>query len=523
MDSLQDDLKSQPIVPPSSDNNLNSQTNVTQEIKPQETENLTVVNNTPSIIEPPFIKNPKNKNGLRKFLTGFFMFFLLALIAGTAYGTYAVAYEKIKLDKYPEIQNKISMVVMSIPFMPKTPKYLLAKSAYVHQSISKESFDVSIAVDSKDLVSALGLSGLDLQAKGAVDYSDPKDIKITVNGSVTKDFNFELIKLDKTLYFKINKLPQLLLTAVGLKAEEFDSLLGKWVSYDTTPLETEARKSIEDKEVDPLSKQFVDDELQKYLDDNVLSKMKVENSNEDGFDIYKITLTADAELIDHLGKKLDSENNKDKKSTMNVLGANTDKLSDIVKSLTWEIYIDKKDFYTRKIIVKADMEGDSFDTGGLLLGNSTGLPKNANAKIAFAAKFSDFGKDLKEVKPSDSLTWEQFLNLGSEIMQKKYSGFNNGNSSYLSANDAKRMADLQNIRTGLELYKVDFNKYPNSLDSLKPKYLANIPKDPSGVTYYYKVSTNEKSYDLCGNLEAPRANSLKACPNPNYNVWLKNP
>ncbi len=494
----------------------------TQTITPQASTNSPVLP-MQSVTEPTLVQNPPNKNGFKKFLIGFFILFLLLLITGTAYGAYAIAYEKIKLDKYPDIQNKISAVVMSIPFMPKTPKYLLVRSALVHQSVTRESFDVSVAVDSKDLMSALGMSGLDLQAKGAVDYSEPKNVKVVVNGSITKDFNFELIKLDKILYFKVNKLPQLLLTAAGFKSEEFNSLLSKWVSYDTTALETEARKSIEDKEVDPLSKQFVDDEFQKYLDDKVLSKMKVENANEDSFEVFKITLVADSELIDHLGKKLEAENNKMRKSNYNVLGASTDKLSDVVKSLSWEIYIDKKDFYTRKVVVKTDIEGDSIDTGSLMLGNTSDLSKNKTAKVAFAAKFSDFGKEITTVKPTDSITWEQFLNLGSEIMQKKYSGMGNASNAYLSARDSRRSADLQILRSSLELYRADTNKYPDSLELLKPDYISTIPKDPSGSSYYYQVSANGKSYDLCGNLESPKSNSLKACPNSNYNTGFSNP
>jgi hypothetical protein len=216
-------------------------------------------------------------------------------------------------------------------------------------------------------------------------------------------------------------LPQVLLTAIGFKSSDFETLLEKWVAYDTTPLDTEARRTIEDKEVDPLSKEYVDEELLKYLDDAVLEKMKVENANEDGFEVYKITLVADSDLIDHLGKKLETEESGNKNgASLKTLGASSEKLSDSVKSLSWQINIDKKDYYTRKIVVISDLEIDGLEDASLYLGNSSSIPQNSKAKIAFAAKFGGFGKVIDAKIPDSSLSSQEFLDTLSEIFNKKY-------------------------------------------------------------------------------------------------------
>ncbi len=369
---------------------------------------------TPTVTSP---EKPKSRKKL--FLILLLIFFFLLLI-GAGGLTYAVAYEKIKLTKYPEIQKKVSVLVQSIPFMPKTPKFLLAKSALAHQEVTKQSFDVSIAVDSADLASSIGLTTIDAKVAGAVDYSDPKNVIFFVDASVTKDFNFELKKKDKFLYFKINKLPAFLLAFLGLKTETFSPILEKWVSYDTTPLDTEARRSIQDQEVDPLSQEFLDENFSKYIDEEVLGEMVLEKVTEEGMDMYKITLEADPSLIDHLGSKLEAERSKKSGASLQAQQDKT-KLSDMVKKLKWEIFIDKNSYYMRKLVVVANLEVDkSSSLGSPFLGTSSSLSDKSKATFAFAIKSGKFGEDVVVEVPDSSMTFEEFTNLISEIVAKAY-------------------------------------------------------------------------------------------------------
>lgn len=80
-----------------------------------------------------------------------------------------------------------------------------------------------------------------------------------------------------------------------------------------------------------------------------------------------------------------------------------------------------------------------------------------------------------------------------------------------SSRDARRKADLEMIRSGLEIYKSDCNKYPASLGtsllgnpppvacSASNTYIALVPKDPLGTSYSY--SSNTLIYTLCATLE----------------------
>lgn len=82
-----------------------------------------------------------------------------------------------------------------------------------------------------------------------------------------------------------------------------------------------------------------------------------------------------------------------------------------------------------------------------------------------------------------------------------------------SARDAKRKADLEEIRTALELYRADCGHYPNANANQVPNpltgtgscsgntYMQEVPEDPvSGNIYRYNRSSNT-SYTLCAFLE----------------------
>ncbi len=89
-----------------------------------------------------------------------------------------------------------------------------------------------------------------------------------------------------------------------------------------------------------------------------------------------------------------------------------------------------------------------------------------------------------------------------------------------SARDTKRKTDLEGIKSALEIYKADCNRYPPSSGSgsfsfggtlvgdgthcpLTNVYLQSVPQDPlPGRTYsYVAVGNPARSYILCASLE----------------------
>lgn len=79
--------------------------------------------------------------------------------------------------------------------------------------------------------------------------------------------------------------------------------------------------------------------------------------------------------------------------------------------------------------------------------------------------------------------------------------------------DARRKADLEQIRSALEVYRSDCNSYPGSvsfggaLSATCPTastYLGSVPNDPLNPTmrYYYGPGTGNRTYELCAKLES---------------------
>lgn len=103
------------------------------------------------------------------------------------------------------------------------------------------------------------------------------------------------------------------------------------------------------------------------------------------------------------------------------------------------------------------------------------------------------------------------------------------------ANDAKRLSDIRQIQTALELHYTDNNKYPSPLDKATvgtgdfaclnsqgfgasgcaSAYMPSVPKDPGSGMYRYS-SVDGSTYTLTAALEAGgggfKAGEVKATP-----------
>ena len=112
-----------------------------------------------------------------------------------------------------------------------------------------------------------------------------------------------------------------------------------------------------------------------------------------------------------------------------------------------------------------------------------------------------------------------------------------------SARDARRKADLETLRTGLELYRSDCKYYPPSVTagaalagdgsstacSSSNKYIQKVPADPANPnrTYRYTRLTNF-TYEICAALETGTgsiscSSSCSTISGVNCNYKVNNP
>lgn len=73
------------------------------------------------------------------------------------------------------------------------------------------------------------------------------------------------------------------------------------------------------------------------------------------------------------------------------------------------------------------------------------------------------------------------------------------NGARKGGRDARRLADLAQMQTALELYYSDNNAYPAATSSLAPSYIASVPTDPgSGSAAYAYVKSASSNYYCIG-------------------------
>ncbi len=78
-------------------------------------------------------------------------------------------------------------------------------------------------------------------------------------------------------------------------------------------------------------------------------------------------------------------------------------------------------------------------------------------------------------------------------------------SARAKGRDARRIADLRSIQTGLELYFSKNGKYPDTLTTLTAAGIGvtKVPKDPTTVSdYFFAVNSGKDGYVLGATLEA---------------------
>lgn len=111
-------------------------------------------------------------------------------------------------------------------------------------------------------------------------------------------------------------------------------------------------------------------------------------------------------------------------------------------------------------------------------------------------------------------------------------GINSFIGAQKTGRDGKRMADLETIRSALEIYRSDTGKYvvslggkPNLvLSALSPNYIQTIPVDQL-ASYKYYYSGTATGYTLCAYLERTAPANLCGAGNcgSNCNYKVTNP
>ncbi len=449
----------------------------------------------PSVPPPPVVPTPKVMVKRPNLSGRLVIVALILIVISVSTVAYAVAYEKINIGN-PALEREVTRFVLDLPFTPKTARYLLTKAVLAQKSVSKHSLDISLASNSPAFAPFLGsLTSLDGNLKGAVDYADPKNPKFSLNLALTKDFNVDLRKDGRFIFFRINKIPLPLLTyfpGSGALAN-LDTVLPNWVAYDATPLTTDARTLLDQANTGTsLTNTFVEKTIDNFLDEKILKAITVSKESKDGVAMYKLALKADAALVDYLYNKVNGISDA---KTSNL--SYKFKLSDSLKDFEVNLWIGQKDYYIHELSSAFKLITPS--SGGSSLGMLSGLTggQAEELPVAVVIKLADFGKAVSVETPASYLTPEKYL----ELLTANSPTLKTAQDQ---AKDAKRKADINILRTALELCYTESadSKYAVKLEDLiKCNVIRTVPTDPdTRENYNYQPSATRTGFTLKASL-----------------------
>lgn len=445
-------------------------------------------------------KHPvKNLLTILIIISPIFVFLILAV------GAILVAYEKIPLGN-KNLQNRISDIVMSIPFLPKTPKYVLTRSLKAQTAVKRFTFDLSLAANSPNLAPYLGSSNLDFSAKGPVDYSDIKNPAMAFEIN-SKDINVNYTLKDKFHYFKVNQLPatlDLLFAQVGISPDMKQKIMGRWYYFDGTPLDTDARRELEKNQKDSqsLTEQYIDTLFTTLKDKQFADMLDVTKEKLDQVSTYKVHFQPNDQLLDKLYKEMNSSYTKD-------IGFEY-KISRVITNFKLDTWIDDKDYYVRKILLSYDYKSDSSPLMGGMYRASPDLsalpPAETKIPMTLSLKLSDHGKVVSITKPAEAMdVGELFKTLSQEIATQSASrgGFvDNDNSKRRSGTVLILNAVGQYMAENANTMPPEITLTPQTISTtgadlckyLVPNFMPALPVDPTSSS---KVSITNctASYD----------------------------
>jgi type IV pilus assembly protein PilA len=436
----------------------------------------------------------KEKRGTK--IAIFAAFGLIFLLVATGVPAYFVATEKLNFGNQA-FKEGVAKVIFSIPFIPKTPKYILQSAIDAHKKLLKNSFDISFAAKSNDFRNMIGADNLDAQMKGYSDFSDTKNPKFSLTLNITKDFSAMARKNDKMVYVKIDKFPPAVTTLLGVDPDKLNSVLENWMAYDATPLETEARKNLDSiSQTGTPANEELTSLLTKMLNEQILPQIKVSNDKVDKFGTYKLEFVPSATSLDKIGDEIQQEETAQiKKNYPGITGPTTinGKLSDQIKNLDVTVWIDSSLYYVRKGTVTFSYNPATNPTTPTLMSDLP-VPTSVSSPVtvSLAIQMSDFGSNVRIELPAKSLTPEDMYK---QIME-------NSNlikaidptRQYSEANNTKRRSDIYTLSTAISQYTADHkgnlppgigttpkninNTGANICSALVPDYMAALPSDP---------------------------------------------
>lgn len=476
MDPTQNPQGSQQTTPPLQPTPVQQPTN---QISPAQTTS----SSAESFAYTPSQKQGKKKS-LKKLLIGFIAAILVFLFVLTPV---LFAYGYIPAGK--SLQNGFENVIIGLPFMPKTPRYVLRTSAKALEKINTYTFDAlsSVALSntqSYQYQKMFSLGRFEIKSSGSVDKTDINNIKLSQTVSIGGDSSVSLIMNENKIYIKINSISSsfskltTMYTMYGISNSIIKELKDKWLFFDLSSLSTQGgstppaqviRELFDvNKNIQVLNTILENPQTSKSF---TLSSDTIENQP-----AYKITFKPDKQTMSILLGQYKS-----------LLGnsIDTSKLGDVYEDVLSNSWIDKKDYLVRKTALTI-----TYNPTAILPPSYQSMSIN-KIPISIVNSFSDFNKPVSITPPANAEKFQDFLQRAMTSTASKSAGFV---EKQVMPND-KRQSNVLGILHAVYAYAFNKGSFPpvitnneqhiSSTGSDLCKYLVTtelmraLPADPS--------------------------------------------
>ncbi len=380
---------------------------------------------------------------------------------------------------------------------------------------------------------------LNLNVSGIMQSKDSKSFYIQLGGKadfqdLVVEADFEFTNVDKESFFKINKFPSIFMDTSKVR--------GDWIKLPTASKSADSSYSGADYYSSYAG--LVQEEITNYRsksDRNFAQLQKLASiaeqekiitgvgsptkENVNSMTAYKYLVTIDENKLSDFYEKAAAElkeygdNALIQENELTKILFNSNGFKEIIKYLKdvsdYYVWVDAKGYiikyqYNLKYIPYAS--SDSQKTSNKQFYISTGV------------ELSDINKTLEVKKPSKYIEWKEAASKLFGVSEEQIT------SAQTKATDAKRIADVNQLRSAVELYFDDNGSYPTAINITNfKKYFSssNVPKDPvtgKDYNYAYYPATKPTKFHLWTELESKSSSALSADADRNSDLpgWIGN-
>lgn len=363
------------------------------------------------------IDQPKNKKSKKLFFIILaIVLFLLVIFGGTGTVTVLAAYGKITL---PNNYNYAARnIVQGLPFMPKSPDYVLEKMILSLASTSKSEFEtnIKISLDEKSksslgIMFGLGPSELNMSLAGKLDTSDLAVIRGQFSFDFADLFAFEFAGAGEDAYVRLTKYPSAIINSFDKYGtyKGLDKIItNRWIKME----QIEGATGISDV---PVANQLKDS---KYDYSKWLEKITMKKEKVDGANVYNLDISM---TLDEMCKL--AEESKLQKEDPNACGEIPEENKDSKFNLSMSV--DTNSYLPKNVVLSGDYIYPNVSSSLMALGagstsQSTDLSGNDNMKVTYLidTKFVNFGDAVVIEIPSDAVDIEVIYQELTDLMSK---------------------------------------------------------------------------------------------------------